>query len=143
SDQPRHAKVSPTEGTPIPGFCACATSGHAAAVLPTNAIDSRRLMASPAEDHVGYQKNITFLARELRRSLHPNEPPPCPLWVRNGHAQGKHRCPLYPQKRTLIERVGMSALCQKQTHAPQHNERAKYKRALSRRALGTSVSVFV
>ena len=25
------------------------------------------------------------------------------------------RCPLYPRKRTLIERVGMSALCQKQT----------------------------
>ena len=25
------------------------------------------------------------------------------------------RCPLYPQKRTLAERVGMSALCQKQT----------------------------
>jgi hypothetical protein len=24
-------------------------------------------------------------------------------------------CPLYPQKRTLLERVGMSALCQKQT----------------------------
>jgi len=25
------------------------------------------------------------------------------------------RCPLYPQKRTLVERVGMSALCQKRT----------------------------
>ena len=25
------------------------------------------------------------------------------------------QCPLYPQKRTLIERVGISALCQKQT----------------------------
>jgi hypothetical protein len=25
------------------------------------------------------------------------------------------RCPLYPRKRTLIERVGMSALCQKRT----------------------------
>jgi hypothetical protein len=24
-------------------------------------------------------------------------------------------CPLYPQKRTLVERVGMSALCQKRT----------------------------
>jgi hypothetical protein len=27
----------------------------------------------------------------------------------------KSRCPLYPQKRTFIERVGMSALCQKRT----------------------------
>jgi hypothetical protein len=35
-------------------------------VLPTNAMNSRRLMASPAaEDHIGYQKNITFLDREL------------------------------------------------------------------------------
>ena len=29
------------------------------------------------------------------------------------------RCPLYPQKRTLVERVAMSALCQKRTHALQ------------------------
>jgi hypothetical protein len=35
------------------------------------------------------------------------------------------------------------AHCHKQTHAPQHNQRAKYKRALSRRTLGTSISVFV
>jgi hypothetical protein len=28
-------------------------------------------------------------------------------------------CPLYTQKRTLIERVGMSALCQKRTFAAQ------------------------
>src|SRR5262249_17952396 len=28
-------------------------------------------------------------------------------------------CPLYPQKRTLVERVGMSALCQKRTLAAQ------------------------
>ena len=25
------------------------------------------------------------------------------------------QCPLYPQKQTLIERAGMSALCQKRT----------------------------
>jgi hypothetical protein len=29
------------------------------------------------------------------------------------------RCPLYPQKRTSVERVGMSALRQKRTHAVQ------------------------
>jgi hypothetical protein len=29
------------------------------------------------------------------------------------------QCPLYPQKRTLIERVRMSALCHKRTHAVQ------------------------
>jgi len=27
----------------------------------------------------------------------------------------KSRCPLYPQKQTLVERVGMCALCQKRT----------------------------
>src|SRR5262249_61422689 len=39
----------------------------------------------------------------------------CPLWVRNGHSQNKHRCPLYPSKQTLLDRAARSALCQKQT----------------------------
>ena len=41
----------------------------------------------------------------------------CPLWVKSGHYGVSERCPLYSQKRTLIEHVGMSALCQKQTFA--------------------------
>src|SRR5262249_27892610 len=40
----------------------------------------------------------------------------CPLWVRNGHSQNKHRCPLYPSKQTLLDGVARSALCQKRTH---------------------------
>ena len=43
----------------------------------------------------------------------------CPLWVKSRHRKGSTECPLYPQKRTLVERVGMSALCQKRTHAVQ------------------------
>src|SRR5215831_11241548 len=39
----------------------------------------------------------------------------CPLWVKSRHRGTSDQCPLYPQKRTLIERVGMSALCQKRT----------------------------
>ena len=39
----------------------------------------------------------------------------CPLWVISGHFAKSGRCPLYPQKRTLVERVRMSALCQKET----------------------------
>jgi len=39
----------------------------------------------------------------------------CPLWVKSGHSPRFVRCPLYPQKRTLVKRVGMSALCQKRT----------------------------
>ena len=39
----------------------------------------------------------------------------CPLWVKSRHRRGSAECPLYPQKQTLIERVGMSALCQKRT----------------------------
>jgi hypothetical protein len=35
--------------------------------------------------------------------------------VKSGHWSTSAACPLYPQKRTLIERVGMSTLCQKQT----------------------------
>jgi hypothetical protein len=42
---------------------------------------------APAEDYIGYEKSITFLDRELRRSLHPSEPLPCPLWVNSGHCR--------------------------------------------------------
>ena len=34
----------------------------------------------------------------------------CPLWVKSRDSAMSRRCPLYPQKRTLIERVGVSAL---------------------------------
>src|SRR5215471_3945144 len=34
-----------------------------------------------------------------------------PLWVRSGHHPSPSRCPLYPQKRTWIGVMGMSALC--------------------------------
>src|SRR5262249_33901335 len=47
---------------------------------------------------------------------------PCPLWVKSAHRGAYNQCLLYPQKRTLIERVGMSALCQKRTHALQQSE---------------------
>ena len=43
----------------------------------------------------------------------------CLLRVKSRHRGNLKECPLYPQKRTLLERLGMSALCQKQTHAPQ------------------------
>src|SRR5215471_14230327 len=39
----------------------------------------------------------------------------CPLWVNSGHRNQSAQCPLHPQKRTLDERIVMSALCQKQT----------------------------
>src|SRR5262249_16073089 len=45
----------------------------------------------------------------------------CPLWVKSGHQRHVDPCPLYPQKRTLVKCVGMSALCQKRTHAVQQN----------------------
>ena len=41
--------------------------------------------------------------------------PPC----KSGHSDELRQCPLYPQKRTLIEQVEMSALCQKRTYALQ------------------------
>jgi len=39
----------------------------------------------------------------------------CPLWVISGHDVIKSRCPLYPQKRTSVNAIAMSALCQKRT----------------------------
>jgi hypothetical protein len=41
----------------------------------------------------------------------------CPLWVKSGHRIRSASCPLYPQKRTWIGTVLMSALCQKRTSA--------------------------
>ena len=46
----------------------------------------------------------------------------CPLWVKSGHHETLNPRPLYPQKRTSVERAAMSALCQKQTHALQQND---------------------
>src|SRR6516225_6784672 len=43
----------------------------------------------------------------------------CRLWVNNGHQGCVKQCPLYTGKRTLVERVGMSALCHKRTLAAQ------------------------
>ena len=40
----------------------------------------------------------------------------CPLWVKSRHCVVSGRCPLYPQKWTLVERAGMSALCQKRSY---------------------------
>src|SRR5215469_12409290 len=39
----------------------------------------------------------------------------CPLWVISGHSAMSERCPLYPQKRTLLSVIGMS-LCAKSGH---------------------------
>jgi len=43
----------------------------------------------------------------------------CPLWVISRHFGVFGQCPLYPQKRTLLERVEMFALCHNRTHAVQ------------------------
>src|SRR5262249_27525770 len=59
---------------------------------------------APAEDFIGYENNITFLSRELCRSLRQSGPPSCPLWVTSGHFGMSDRCPLYPRKRTWISK---------------------------------------
>jgi hypothetical protein len=43
---------------------------------------------------------------------------PCPLWVKSGHRGSSVRCPLCPQKRTSIERPGMSGLTRFDTASP-------------------------
>jgi hypothetical protein len=50
---------------------------------------------------------VTFQAMILSR--------PCPLWVKSRHDPLKSRCPLYPQKRTSLSVVAMSA-CAKSRH---------------------------
>src|SRR6516164_1593035 len=41
----------------------------------------------------------------------------CPLWVKGRHCVSQPGCPLYPQKRTSRNVVGMSAKCQERTSA--------------------------
>jgi two-component system cell cycle response regulator DivK len=56
------------------GCCACAASGNAAAVPPTNAMNSRRLMAPPAprttEYHISGSRTVPFVTPKRGR--------PCP-----------------------------------------------------------------
>ena len=44
----------------------------------------------------------------------------CPLWVMSEHFTKFRRCPLYPRKRTSVECLTMSALCQKRNRVMQH-----------------------
>jgi hypothetical protein len=62
-----------------------------------------------------------------------------PLRVKSRHAALKRRCPLYPQKRTLVSATGMSALCQKQAQqsAPIRSPRRRW-RVPSRYVLGVA-----
>ena len=47
------------------------------------------------------------------------------LWVSSGHQGADRGCPLYPQKRTCLEAVAMSAMCHEQTFARQVSSRAE------------------
>jgi len=93
--------------------CARVASGHAAAAPPINVIKSRRLMGRPYEDQtLPHHRMSAVLCNTAKASCQ------CPLWVKSRHFGMSERCPLYPQKRTLIEPVVMSALCAISRHSP-------------------------
>jgi hypothetical protein len=88
--------------------CACSANDSVVA-LPSNGIRPRltglRLQQGFAAGGMGF-----------RVSLYGGNPEPLMSTLgHSGHPEDQHRCPLYPQKRTLVERVVTSALCQKQT----------------------------
>src|SRR5262249_55813729 len=58
----------------------------------------------------GQNKRQKFSA-DITASYPPMSRTECPLWVRSRHWSASAQCPLYPQKRTLVERGAMSALC--------------------------------
>ena len=70
---------------------------------------------APADYFIGYEKNITFLGRELCRSSRQSGPPRCPLLVKRRHQRRADRCPLYPSKQTSLSAIAISALCHNQT----------------------------
>src|SRR5215471_5831215 len=45
----------------------------------------------------------------------------CPLWVKSRHFGMPDRCPLTPQKRTLVERVGTFISCGRANYLPPLN----------------------
>ena len=73
----------------------------------------------------------------------------CPLWVISGHSMRSRPCPLYPSKRTLVECLAMSAICQKRTfctaaetgaiRSPRRRGRAKIGALTSRAPLRPEV----
>jgi 2-hydroxychromene-2-carboxylate isomerase len=67
----------------------------------------------------GYSALMTayshFLVSESSTTKFDSETAKFPLGVISGHGDKSAECPLCPRKRTLIERVRMSALCRKQT----------------------------
>ena len=78
------SRINPISG--IVGCCARAASGHAMAVLLTNAMNSRRLMASPTEVHAGYVE--VYINSEDGNCACPLQRPglcSCPLWVKSRH----------------------------------------------------------
>src|SRR6516164_5573306 len=90
-------------------------SGLCCALL-TDAMNSRRLIASPVPRTTSGIKRLSHFWIEncvVRYTQAASSQRP--LWVKSGHRIRSASCPLYPQKRTLIERVRMSALCQKRT----------------------------
>src|SRR5215469_16537358 len=92
------------------GCCARTAIGQTTAVPPRRVMNSRRLMPASANDKAWYRQKLAHWKGHQ-----------CPLYVKSGHFATSGRCPLYSQKRTLIERVRMSASCQTRKysgHAP-------------------------
>src|SRR5215831_18398328 len=58
------------------------------------------------------EKKNSIMATAGRASRGSRRPTLC---IKSGHRSTSNQCLLYPQKRTLVERVGMSASCQKRT----------------------------
>jgi hypothetical protein len=103
--------------------CARATRGQAVAEPTIPLMKSRRRIAAPRLRTTPIASTITAGIYDRRngvRSLFCVATilkTQCPLWVRSRHQRMSVSCPLFPRKRTLIDGVGESALCQKQTSA--------------------------
>src|SRR5262249_51443100 len=105
-----------------PLTAARAANGHATTVLLENLMNSRRLMASPAPRTKSGIKRLSHFWTEncaVRRTQ--AGPPPCPLWVISGHRGQLNECPLYPQKRTSIERSERVRMREAMQLDPLHN----------------------
>src|SRR6516225_4780637 len=88
--------------------------------LLTDAMNSRRLMASPVPRTTSGIKRLShFWIENCVVRYTEAASSQRPLWVKSRHRGELRECPRYPQKRTSELSRGMSALCQKRTYALQ------------------------
>src|SRR5262249_39375240 len=94
--------------------------------------DESALPPDPAMADCGHMKTRTELIRALQTIGQATRQEGSERALEERRVMSAIQCPLYPRKQTLELNRGMSALCQKQTHALQQNTVIRSRRRRAR-----------